>query len=70
MLAVVGVALGLIVGFSLALALSSLIAGTESTAALAYIVAAIVMALAANAATAAPALRAARTDLTTLLRAG
>lgn len=68
-LAIFGVGLGLIGGFVLARALSGLIAGTDSAAALAYIVAAIVMALAALAATAAPALRAARTDLTALLRA-
>lgn len=67
-LAIFGVALGLIGGFVLARALSGLITDVGSTAALAYIVAAIVMALAALAATAAPALRAARTDLTALLR--
>lgn len=68
-LAIFGVGLGLVGGFILARTLSGLITDVGNTAALAYIVAAIVMALAALAATAAPALRAARTDLTALLRA-
>jgi len=68
-LATIGVALGLIAGFLLAHALSSMIAAANGTSVLAYFMAAMVMTLATLGATTIPALRATRVDLTALLRA-
>ncbi|MGH8278635.1 MAG: ABC transporter permease, partial [Gammaproteobacteria bacterium] len=68
MLAVLGVALGIVAGFLLARALAGIISDIGSATAFAYVVAAIAMTLAILGATAAPALRARRADLTSLLR--
>ena len=68
LIAALGIGIGIGGGFLLARALSGLIHGAGSTNALAYLAAAIVMALAALLATAIPARRARRADLTTLLR--
>lgn len=67
-LAALGIGLGVLAGFLLARALSGLIIGSMSSTALAYVAAALVMALAALGATAVPALRARRADLLALLR--
>lgn len=67
-LAVFGVVLGIVAGFLLARALAGMTANSGGVTASAYVIAAIVMTLAALGATAVPALHACRTDLTTLLR--
>ncbi|MGH8273688.1 MAG: ABC transporter permease [Gammaproteobacteria bacterium] len=67
-LAILGIVLGVVGGFLLARALSGLITGAGTSTAIAYIVAALVMALAALGATAVPALRARRANLLSLLR--
>lgn len=67
-LAVLGIGIGTIAGFLLARTLSGMIGGAGSATALAYIAAALVMALAALFATAIPAQRARRADLLSLLR--
>lgn len=67
-LAVLGIVLGVVAGFLLARALSGLITGAGTSTAIAYVAAALVMALAALGATAIPALRARRADLLALLR--
>ncbi|MGH8428025.1 MAG: ABC transporter permease [Gammaproteobacteria bacterium] len=67
-LAAFGIMLGVVAGFLLARALSGLITGAGTSTALAYVAAALVMALAALGATAIPALRARRADLLALLR--
>ena len=67
-LATLGIGLGLVAGFLLARALSGLIVGGGGGTAIAYLAAALVMALAALVATAVPAQRARRADLLSLLR--
>ncbi len=67
-LAALGIGLGIVAGFLLARTLSDLISGAGSASALAYVAAALVMALAALLATAVPAQRARRADLLSLLR--
>lgn len=68
LIAAFGIGLGIGGGFLLARALSGLIHGAGSTSMLAYLAAAMVMALAALLATAIPARRARRADLASLLR--
>ncbi len=67
-IAAFGILLGIVAGFLLARALAGLIADTGGASVFAYVIAAAVMALAALGATAIPALRARRADLTSLLR--
>ncbi len=67
-LAAFGIGIGIGGGFLLARALSALVSGTTSGTAVAYIAAALVMALAALLATAVPAQRARKADLLSLLR--
>lgn len=67
-LAVLGVALGIIAGFLLARSLTGMLTEIGDATVFTYILAALVMTLAVFGATAVPALRARRVDLTSLLR--